>query len=493
MGNKTNPVAIRVGTFGTTRDHLVDRSFQSHWSTRQVNQRGELTIRDHELRRRRKDWLLQSGYLVNRIHIYRSAFSVDVVAQIYRVAELNLLTDSFGEERVLMAEADAGIDWEEIQPEREERTEAELHTYLTGRLSRYVEHGKSVFLTLDLLNHYVSTSSSSGETEKEGSTGAVGVGAVGVPAEEWDGPFETDFRNILNLRFVAHLPVAPLRAQRLGYAISSGSRRESDIYSRVQQLRVKEFEQTLSSDQEGSVDQADSSKEEGLVKKLDGAEKARKVWSSREGRRVLSGWIRDRWKVAKLIRRSQKEAAELKRSRHLLRGRPGWKIYASGSDRVTRRKSGHSGSTSRIRAGLRRQKALLDAAQQAVIPSRQVFEDSLDPVRLETLLTGIESTGSEPTYVGGFLIEFKGRLNGSERKRVTQLRAGSLPRHRISADIDWGRSESYTTTGARSIKVQVHYTLTRPSQVITATNTREQDLDDALENPIDPSVREQRS
>lgn len=53
----------------------------------------------------------------------------------------------------------------------------------------------------------------------------------------------------------------------------------------------------------------------------------------------------------------------------------------------------------------------------------------------------------------GFLIQIKGRINGSDRSRRLKYRIGSVPLHTINAPIDQAFSEALTTYGKCSVKV----------------------------------------
>lgn len=55
--------------------------------------------------------------------------------------------------------------------------------------------------------------------------------------------------------------------------------------------------------------------------------------------------------------------------------------------------------------------------------------------------------------IKGYLIIFKGRIGGSERSRIIRYRSGSLPRHTVSAPIDYGFSEINTISGKVSITI----------------------------------------
>ena len=53
----------------------------------------------------------------------------------------------------------------------------------------------------------------------------------------------------------------------------------------------------------------------------------------------------------------------------------------------------------------------------------------------------------------GFLIQIKGRINGSDRQRLLRARQGSVPLHTINAPLDYGFSEAVTIQGKCSVKL----------------------------------------
>lgn len=59
----------------------------------------------------------------------------------------------------------------------------------------------------------------------------------------------------------------------------------------------------------------------------------------------------------------------------------------------------------------------------------------------------------------GFLIQIKGRINGSDRSRSLKSRMGSVPLHTIDAPLDYAFSEALTAYGKCSVKVWLKYDL----------------------------------
>ena len=55
--------------------------------------------------------------------------------------------------------------------------------------------------------------------------------------------------------------------------------------------------------------------------------------------------------------------------------------------------------------------------------------------------------------LSGFLIQIKGRINGSDRSRRLTIRKGSIPLHTMDAAIDQSFSEATTIYGKCSVKV----------------------------------------
>lgn len=66
--------------------------------------------------------------------------------------------------------------------------------------------------------------------------------------------------------------------------------------------------------------------------------------------------------------------------------------------------------------------------------------------------------GKQNTYgVKGYLIVVKGRIGGSERSRIVRFREGPMPRHTVSAGIDYGFSEVSTVSGRISLTIRAYF------------------------------------
>ena len=57
----------------------------------------------------------------------------------------------------------------------------------------------------------------------------------------------------------------------------------------------------------------------------------------------------------------------------------------------------------------------------------------------------------------GFLVQVKGRINGSDRSRKSIIRYGSLPLHTISESLDYYCKDTLTPYGMCSVKVWLCY------------------------------------
>lgn len=78
--------------------------------------------------------------------------------------------------------------------------------------------------------------------------------------------------------------------------------------------------------------------------------------------------------------------------------------------------------------------------------------------RVMKVMKPIQEEGDTTEYgVKGYLVMFKGRIGGSERSRIIRHRGGSLPRHTVSAGIDYGFAEVNSASGKYSVTVRAHF------------------------------------
>lgn len=94
--------------------------------------------------------------------------------------------------------------------------------------------------------------------------------------------------------------------------------------------------------------------------------------------------------------------------------------------------------------------------ENAMLVGQQIAEQLEKRIPFRRALKGMIDQVMQSKEILGVKIEISGRLGGAEMSRREWLSKGKIPLHTLRADIDFARTEAYTTYGVIGIKVWIY-------------------------------------